>query len=57
MTPHPDTVSLDTTILQALKKMHAGHYLHLPVVNSNNKVPIALVDVLQLSYNTLEQVR
>ncbi|RKP04019.1 hypothetical protein CXG81DRAFT_8810, partial [Caulochytrium protostelioides] len=32
MTPHPDAVAPSTSILAALKKLHAGHYLHLPVV-------------------------
>ncbi|CAJ0642143.1 12324_t:CDS:2, partial [Entrophospora sp. SA101] len=32
MTPHPDTAPPMTSILQALKKMHDGHYLNLPVV-------------------------
>nr|CAG8446557.1 7817_t:CDS:2 [Entrophospora candida] len=33
MTPHPDTAPPMTSILQALKKMHDGHYLNLPVVD------------------------
>lgn len=55
MTPHPDTVNLETTVLQALKKMHAGHYLHLPVLDGNMS-PFGLVDVLQLTLTILEQI-
>ncbi|KAI8800778.1 hypothetical protein BJ742DRAFT_840332 [Cladochytrium replicatum] len=47
MTPHPDTVNVDSSILDALKKLHVGHYLHLPVVDGG--VPAGLVDVLQLT--------
>jgi hypothetical protein len=56
MTPHPDTVGLDMTILQALKKMHAGHYLHLPVLD-DYRCPIGLANVLQLTWSTLEQIQ
>jgi CBS domain-containing protein len=55
MTPHPDTITMSTTVLDGLKKMLAGRYLHLPVTNESN-VPIALVDVLALSLSTLEKV-
>lgn len=55
MTPHPDTVNLETTVLQALKKMHAGHYLHLPVID-DDMAPFGLVDVLQLTLTILEQI-
>ncbi|KAJ1546777.1 hypothetical protein HK096_004740 [Nowakowskiella sp. JEL0078] len=47
MTPHPDSVTVDTSILDALKKLHIGHYLHLPVVDNN--YPVGLVDVLELT--------
>ncbi|KAJ3408241.1 hypothetical protein HDV05_005072 [Chytridiales sp. JEL 0842] len=52
MTPHPDSVTSDTTILDALKKLHIGHYLHLPVVD--NRLPVGLVDVLTLTMAMLE---
>ncbi|KAJ3280866.1 hypothetical protein HK104_000355 [Borealophlyctis nickersoniae] len=51
MTPHPDYVNLDTSILEALKKLHAGHYLHLPVVDGRN--PVGLVDVMTLTISML----
>ncbi|KAJ3035467.1 hypothetical protein HDV00_003716 [Rhizophlyctis rosea] len=51
MTPHPDSVSIDTSILDALKKLHAGHYLHLPVQEGRN--PVGLVDVLTLTVSML----
>ncbi|KAJ1532412.1 hypothetical protein HK096_006924 [Nowakowskiella sp. JEL0078] len=47
MTPHPDSVTVDTSILEALKKLHIGHYLHLPVIDNN--YPVGLVDVLELT--------
>ncbi|KAJ3183671.1 hypothetical protein HDU85_002100 [Gaertneriomyces sp. JEL0708] len=51
MTPHPDSVSTDTSILDALKKLHAGHYLHLPVVEAG--APAGLVDVMTLTISML----
>ncbi|KAI9495924.1 hypothetical protein BDB00DRAFT_759236 [Zychaea mexicana] len=55
MTPHPDTATTSTSILEALKKMHDGHYLNLPVLDDNRNI-CGLVDVLRLTYATLEQV-
>ena len=36
MTPHPDFAPADMSIQQALRKMHDGHYLNLPVMNKEN---------------------
>ncbi|KAI9204718.1 uncharacterized protein BJ171DRAFT_505199 [Polychytrium aggregatum] len=55
MTPHPDCVTPNTTILGALQKMHAGRYLHLPVVDDDGFVE-GLVDVLKLTYTILSQL-
>jgi len=55
MTPHPTSVGPDCTVLDALKKMQEGRYLHLPIVNSDQSV-FGLVDVLVLTYSTLGQV-
>jgi len=55
MTPHPDTALPQTTILEALRKMHDGHYLNLPVVDEGKSV-VGMVDVLKLTYATLEQM-
>ncbi|KAF9535546.1 hypothetical protein CPB83DRAFT_779613 [Crepidotus variabilis] len=55
MTPHPDTAPPSTTVHDALKKMHNGHYLNLPVVESDGRL-VAIVDVLKLTYATLEQM-
>ncbi|KAG5648171.1 hypothetical protein DXG03_006126 [Asterophora parasitica] len=55
MTPHPDTAPPATTIHDALKKMHGGHYLNLPVVEDDGRL-VAIVDVLTLTYATLEQM-
>ncbi|KAG8851315.1 hypothetical protein FRB96_009380 [Tulasnella sp. 330] len=55
MTPHPDCAPPTTTIHDALKKMHNGHYLNLPVVEADGRL-VAIVDVLKLTYATLEQM-
>ncbi|CAJ0765233.1 11227_t:CDS:2, partial [Entrophospora sp. SA101] len=52
MTPAPDMISTDTTILQALKQMQEKHYQHLPVYDEENIV-ISIVDVLKLTYAIL----
>ncbi|KAI7901096.1 uncharacterized protein BX663DRAFT_111999 [Cokeromyces recurvatus] len=54
MTPHPDTASPQMTIMDALRKMHDGHYLNLPIIEDGDVVGI--VDVLKLTYATLEQI-
>jgi CBS domain-containing protein len=33
MTAHPDSATLDTTILDALHIMHDGKFLHIPVID------------------------
>ncbi|ORZ20498.1 hypothetical protein BCR42DRAFT_322251 [Absidia repens] len=55
MTPEPETALPNTSILQALKKMHDGHYLNLPVVDKDKTI-LGLIDVLALTYATLELV-
>ncbi|KAJ3104973.1 hypothetical protein HDU96_008750 [Phlyctochytrium bullatum] len=52
VTPHPDSVPSSFTILDALKKLNVGHYLHLPVVDSG--AIVGLVDVLTLTMAMLE---
>lgn len=55
MTPHPDTAPPAMIVQDALKKMHNGHYLNLPVVEDDGRL-IGIVDVLKLTYATLEQI-
>ena len=55
MTPHPDFAPMDMSIQAALRKMHDGHYLNLPVMNEPGEI-VGMVDVLKLTYATLEQV-
>lgn len=55
MTPHPDTAPPTMTVHDALKKMHNGRYLNLPVVEADGQL-VAIVDVLKLTYATLEQM-
>lgn len=72
MTPHPDWTSPEQSIISALRQMHLGHFLHLPVVQvdtdlrrgsssslssvSARKSLLGVVDVLQLTYAMLEQL-
>ncbi|KAG0009350.1 hypothetical protein BGZ80_002481 [Entomortierella chlamydospora] len=55
MTPHPDTAPPSMTIMDALRKMHDGHYLNLPVVEDDKEI-VGVVDVLKLTYATMEQI-
>ncbi|KAJ6627143.1 hypothetical protein B0H10DRAFT_1995653 [Mycena sp. CBHHK59/15] len=55
MTPHPDTAPPTMSVHDALKKMHNGHYLNLPVVEADGHLA-AIIDVLTLTYATLEQM-
>ncbi|EXJ79185.1 hypothetical protein A1O3_08686 [Capronia epimyces CBS 606.96] len=55
MTPHPDFAPSDMSIQAALRKMHDGHYLNLPVMNETGEI-VGMVDVLKLTYATLEQI-
>ncbi|RPA99217.1 CBS-domain-containing protein [Choiromyces venosus 120613-1] len=55
MTPHPDFAPMDMSIQAALRKMHDGHYLNLPVMNDAAEI-VGMVDVLKLTYATLEQI-
>ncbi|KAJ2902277.1 putative mitochondrial ribosomal protein subunit s4 protein [Zalerion maritima] len=62
MTPHPDFAPMDMSIQSALRKMHValppltdGHYLNLPVMNDGGEI-VGMVDVLKLTYATLEQI-
>ncbi|CAG8458431.1 1017_t:CDS:2 [Acaulospora colombiana] len=56
MTPNPDMVSTDTTILQALRQMQDERYQHLPLINSK-KIVVGMVDILQLTYSTLNTLK
>ncbi|KAJ3237404.1 hypothetical protein HDU81_009502 [Chytriomyces hyalinus] len=55
MTPHPECVTPETPVLEALRKMHIGRYLHLPVIDAEGVIE-GLVDVLKLTYTTLDQL-
>ncbi|KAF9164585.1 hypothetical protein DFQ27_002235 [Actinomortierella ambigua] len=55
MTPHPDTAPSSMSIMEALRKMHDGHYLNLPVVEDDKEI-VGVVDVLKLTYATMEQI-
>ncbi|KKY14775.1 putative cbs pb1 domain-containing protein [Diplodia seriata] len=55
MTPHPDFAPIDMSIQAALRKMHDGHYLNLPVMSDAGEI-VGMVDVLKLTYATLDQI-
>jgi CBS domain-containing protein len=55
MTPHPDTAPPTMSIQEALRKMHDGRYLNLPVIDVDARL-VGVVDVLKLTYATLEQI-
>ncbi|KAK7202623.1 hypothetical protein BZA70DRAFT_300365 [Myxozyma melibiosi] len=55
MTPHPDFAPKEMSIQAALRKMHDGHYLNLPVMGDDSEI-VGMVDVLKLTYATLEQI-
>jgi len=55
MTPHPQCAPMTMNIQQALRMMHDGHFLNLPVKNEDNEV-VSVVDVLRLTYATLEHL-
>lgn len=56
MTPHPDTAPPTLTIHDALKKMHNGRYLNLPVVEDDGRL-VAIIDVLKLTVAILEKMQ
>ena len=49
MTPEPESVSPDTTVLEALQIMHDNKFLTLPVCESNGSV-VGIVDVMDCVY-------
>ena len=55
MTPRPDTGEPSLSIQEALRKMHDGRYLNLPVMDVDSRL-VGVVDVLKLTYATLEQI-
>lgn len=55
MTPNPECVTLETTILDALHIMHDGKFLHLPVVDKDGCIA-ACVDVLQITHAAISMV-
>ncbi|BFZ59075.1 hypothetical protein YB2330_000077 [Saitoella coloradoensis] len=56
MTPHPDTAPMSLSVQGALRKMNDGHYLNLPVTDNDSGEVVGVVDILKLTYATLEQI-
>jgi CBS domain-containing protein len=52
MTPNPETVTSNLTLLDALKEMHDQKFLHLPVRDENSGLIVGLVDVMELVCST-----
>nr|GFA72469.1 CBS domain-containing protein CBSCBSPB5 [Tanacetum cinerariifolium] len=48
MTPNPQSATIDTLIVEALRIMNDGKFLHLPVVDRDGDV-VAVIDVLQIT--------
>ncbi|ODV93399.1 hypothetical protein PACTADRAFT_51994 [Pachysolen tannophilus NRRL Y-2460] len=57
MTPKPDYASSNLSIHQALRKMFDGRYLNLPVIDDESNEIIGIVEVLKLTYATLDQIK
>ena len=57
MTPQPDVLRSLTPIQQALRQMFEGHYLNLPIVSDEDDEIVGIVDVLKLTYATLNQIK
>lgn len=56
MTPQPDVAKHDLSIQEALRQMFEGRYLNLPIVGDEDDI-IGIVDVLKLTYATLNQIK
>lgn len=56
MTPQPDVANCTFPIQSALRQMFNGHFLNLPVVDENEEI-VGIVDVLKLTYATLNQIK
>lgn len=55
MTTNPECATLDTTILDALHKMHDGKFLHLPVLDRDGQI-VTCLDVLQITHAAISMV-
>ncbi|XAR73158.1 hypothetical protein NMG60_11007029 [Bertholletia excelsa] len=55
MTPHPECVMLETSILEAMHIMHDGKFLHLPVLDKDGCI-VACIDVLQITHAAISMV-
>jgi CBS domain-containing protein len=52
MTPNPDCVTAELTLLDALREMYEHKYLHLPVRDEDTGRVIGIVDVMELVCST-----
>lgn len=57
MTPKPDCASGNLSIHQALRKMFEGKFLNLPVLDEFSGEIVGIVEVLKLTYATLNQIK
>ncbi|XP_054820920.1 CBS domain-containing protein CBSCBSPB1-like isoform X2 [Prosopis cineraria] len=55
MTPNPECATVDTPIVDALRTMHDGKVLHLPVLDRDGSI-IAVVDALHITHFAIATV-
>ncbi|KAE8725071.1 CBS domain-containing protein CBSCBSPB5 [Hibiscus syriacus] len=55
MTPNPACATLNTPIVHALKTLHDGNFLHLPVVDRDGEI-VAVVDVFHVTHAAVATV-
>ncbi|OLY78154.1 CBS domain-containing protein CBSCBSPB2 [Smittium mucronatum] len=55
MTPHPDTISPNTLVMDALNQMHDKKYMNLPVVSNNGQIS-GVITVSELCRATLSLI-
>ena len=54
MTPNPEVIAMDSSLLLALEKMYAGRYLHLPVIKEDGSS--CLIDILDICVHVIGSV-
>lgn len=53
MTPNPEVCQSDTTLVEALHILHAGRFLHLPVVSVEGGMVRGVIEVKELAFATM----
>ncbi|KAL8140880.1 hypothetical protein V2J09_006901 [Rumex salicifolius] len=55
MTPNPECATLDTSILDSLRLMYEGNFLHLPVMDGDGCL-VAIVDVINVTHGAISTI-